>query len=236
MRRQVSGETRNIPPIPERHRNRPSMSVEREMDEGLDTEGSLERQQSLKKRSLTLDIGSDLGLSLDKDFDRVIEAQKVAFTLTPSHSAVFSYDRQVSGSNGLPSYYSYAHISPRTQRGYLMRQNTKVVVASSDLDKGTRSAGNSPVKTQRPQSWTVEPWNGQMRQNSFRDKTSPRKKTPQGPMPPMPGHESNALTALAEETMPEPTVDESGERGRLFVKVMGVKDLDLPLPKSELED
>jgi len=238
MRRQVSGETRNIPPIPERHRNRPSMSVEREMDEGLDAEGALERQRSLKKRSLTLDIGSDLGLSLDKDFDRVIEAQKVAFNLTPSRSAIFFSDGQVSDLAGLPTHYSYAHISHRTQRGYLMRQNTKVVVASSDVGKGSRSAGNSPVKTQRPQSWTVEPWNGQMRQNSFRDKTSPRKKTPQGPMPPMPGHESNVhgLGALAEESMPEPTIDETGERGRLFVKVMGVKDLDLPLPKSKSSD
>jgi hypothetical protein len=26
---------------------------------------------------------------------------------------------------------------------------------------------------------------------------------------------------------------DSGERGRLFVKVMGVKDLDLPLPRSK---
>ncbi|KAH8589354.1 cell division protein anillin-domain-containing protein [Bisporella sp. PMI_857] len=195
MRRQVSGEIHNIPPIPERHRNRPSLSVEREFDAGHESDGALERKPSLKKRSLTLDIGGDLGLSLDKDFDRVIEAQK---------------------------------------RGYLMRQNTKVVVASSDNDRGARSAGNSPVKSQRPQSWTVEPWNGQIRKNSL--KSSPRKKTAQGPIPPMPGYESNVagLGTLNEEAAaPEPVVDDGGERGRLFVKVIGVKDLDLPLPKNE---
>jgi hypothetical protein len=77
-----------------------------------------------------------------------------------------------------------------------MRQNTKLVVASSDIDIGddnrfTRSCGNSPVKKDRPQSWTVEPWNGQMRKNSMRDRSSPRKKPISGPMPPMPGQDSN---------------------------------------------
>jgi hypothetical protein len=32
--------------------------------------------------------------------------------------------------------------------------------------------------------------------------------------------------------VPETAQEEAGERGRLFVKVIGVKDLDLPLPKS----
>ncbi|KAG9240705.1 putative Bud site selection protein BUD4 [Calycina marina] len=235
IRRQVSGETRDIPPIPDRHRNRPS--VERELAEGLGAEAALERQLSLKKRSLTVDIGSDLDFSLDKDFDRVMEAQKVPFDLSPSRSAAFLFYRQASDHNGLPSHRSYANITPRQQRGYLMRQNTKVVVASSDVDKGTRSAGNSPVKMQRPQSWTVEPWNGQVRQNIVRENSSPRKKAPQGSVPPMPGYESNVhgLAALAEDA-PEPILDESGERGRLFVKVMGVKDLDLPLPKSAFFD
>jgi len=121
-----------------------------------------------------------------------------------------------------------------------MRQNTKLVVATSNDDvsdrfHGTRSAGNSPVKQDRPQSWTVEPWNGQVRKNSLHDRSNPRKKSSTGPVPPMPGHESNAtgLGIVSEEAM-EPTPDEAGERGRLFVKVIGVKDLDLPLPKSKL--
>lgn len=118
-----------------------------------------------------------------------------------------------------------------------MRQNTKVVVASGDNHptddhRDTRSAGNSPVKKERPQSWTVEPWNGQMRKNS---RSMPRKKQATGPVPPMPGQESNAtgLGMVSEEPVLNTSPEEAGERGRLFVKVIGVKDLDLPLPKSK---
>ncbi len=69
-----------------------------------------------------------------------------------------------------------------------------------------------------------------MRKKSIRKRTAAP-----GPVPPLPGQESNAaaLNSLAEEDMAaEMAPPESGERGRLFVKVMGVKDLDLPLPKS----
>lgn len=126
------------------------------------------------------------------------------------------------------------NISSRKQRGYLMRQNTKLVAASdkdSDDVRGYRSAGNSPVKPSRPQSWTVEPWNGVPRKRSL------RKRHPgTGPVPPLPGQESNAaaLNQLSEEDLAaEMAIEEAGERGRLFVKVMGVKDLDLPIPKSK---
>ncbi len=134
-----------------------------------------------------------------------------------------------------------ANIALLKQRGYLMRQNTKLVVASSDVDRSidrvTRSAGNSPMKQERPQSWTVEPWNGQIRRKSLKDNGSPRKKMISGPVPPLPGQESNVqgLAALTEEEpASDPSTGEAGERGRLFVKVLGVKDLDLPLPKSKL--
>ncbi|KAK0645987.1 cell division protein anillin-domain-containing protein [Cercophora newfieldiana] len=191
-RRQVSREV-PVPPIPDRHKNRLSRDMGAE-DDQLTGDDFLDRHPSFKKRSLTLEL--DLGLSLDKDFERVIEAQK---------------------------------------RGYLMRQNTKLVAASdkdSDEFRGYRSAGNSPVKSSRPQSWTVEPWNPQVRKRS-----SVRKRTAvTGPAPPLPGQESNAtaLTSLNEDDMGvEMATEESGERGRLFVKVMGVKDLDLPIPKNE---
>jgi hypothetical protein len=237
LRRQVSGETPAIPPIPERHRNRPSIGADQGSGDG-DVGDMVERQPSLKKRSLTLDIGNDLGLGLDKDFDRVIEAQKVAFDLFPSHSTFLSSaSRQASTTNNASSYGLHANITSRQQRGYLMRQNTKVVVASSDVDKGTRSAGNSPVKKERPQSWTVEPWNGNMRKNSVRSASGSRKKPPTGPVPPMPGQESNVsgLGMVTEEAPSAGQGPEVGaEKGRLFVKVMGVKDLDLPLPKSKL--
>ncbi|TVY38776.1 Bud site selection protein [Lachnellula occidentalis] len=239
MRRQVSSETPNIPPIPDRHRNRPSLSLEPELGDE-DNENAVERYPSFKKKSLTLDIGSDLGLGLDKDFDRVIEAQKVAFD-PPSHSA-FAFSEndtgQASDSRANTCYNHYANLSPRKQRGYLMRQNTKLIIASSDdRGDGTRSAGNSPIKQDRPQSWTVEPWNGQQRKISSR--SNPRKKPAPGAAPPMPGQDSN-LTALGkvteERTSSGPVVEEAGERGRLFVKVIGVKDLDLPLPKSKSPD
>lgn len=123
-----------------------------------------------------------------------------------------------------------------------MRQNTKLVAASDkegDASWKVRSAGNSPVKATRPQSWTVEPWNGQVRRKSVRSRPESG-----GPVPPMPGQQSNATTIsqTAEPALPQVAEEdigaevaspESGERGRLFVKVMGVKDLDLPIPKSK---
>jgi len=228
-RRHVS---REVPPIPDKHKNRLSRDMGAEVDE-LTGDDFLDRHPSFKKRSLTLEL--DLGLSLDKDFERVIEAQKVAYAQVPISPTPYG---QASASHGLPSQttpHVVTNITARKQRGYLMRQNTKLVAASdkeSDEARGHRSAGNSPVKSTRPQSWTVEPWNPQPRKRS-----SVRKRlAATGPAPPLPGQESNA-TALSslneEETGAEMATEDSGERGRLFVKVMGVKDLDLPIPKSE---
>jgi hypothetical protein len=233
MRRIVSSELPNIPAIPQRHRDRPSPAPE----DDRSAEPLLERHSSFKKKSLTLDIGADMGLGLDKDFDRVIEAQKVAFASSPSYSThLLGENGQASDVNNVKFYEQYANMAPGKQRGYLMRQNTKLVVASSDNHssddhRGSRSAGNSPIKQERPQSWTVEPWNGQTRKNS---KSMPRKKPAQGPVPPMPGQESNVtgLGIVSEEPALDVSSEEAGERGRLFVKVIGVKDLDLPLPKS----
>jgi hypothetical protein len=77
----------------------------------------------------------------------------------------------------------------------------------------------------------VEPWNPQVRKRS-----SVRKRTAAtGPVPPLPGQESNATAFNSineDDAGVEMATEESGGRGRLFVKVMGVKDLDLPIPKS----
>ncbi|KAK7225755.1 hypothetical protein V2G26_013758 [Clonostachys chloroleuca] len=192
-RRQVSVEVPDVPMIPDFHRQKVTRDLEGDVT--TPTEEAVQRHPSFHKRSLTLDL--DLGLSLDQDFERVMEAQK---------------------------------------RGYLMRQNTKLVTATDkDRDEGfkARSAGNSPVKQERPQSWVVEPWHTQQRQKSAR-RRSARLST--GPVPPVPGQQSNAmaLDQVAEDAEPaEVSTPESGERGRLFVKVMGVKDLDLPIPKNE---
>lgn len=243
-RRHVSREIPDIPPIPERHRNRLSRDMEGE-NPLVTGDEFLERHPSFKNRSLTLDL--DLGLSLDQDFERVIEAQKVNSQSFPSDPSAtpssISAAGQASSSTNMareePNHADiiHANISSRKQRGYLMRQNTKLVAASDKVseDRFARSAGNSPVKQERPQSWTVEPWNGQMRKRSIKK----QRPVTTGPVPPLPGHESNAaaLNPLAEEEAAvEMAVDESGERGRLFVKVMGVKDLDLPIPKSKATD
>ncbi|KAJ8122195.1 hypothetical protein ONZ43_g1548 [Nemania bipapillata] len=251
-RRQVSQEVAPlVPPIPERHRHRLSHDFDVEQSNSATGDDFLERHPSFKNRSLTLDL--DLGLSLDRDFDRVIEAQKVefhqAFLNLGLHAASTSYTGQASGSTRLNTdlspttssasvhMTSNANTSRPKQRGYLMRQNTKLVTASDkdneDFRTGTRSAGNSPVKQhqQRPQSWTVEPWNGKQKR-SLRKRHGP---TLNGPVPPLPGQETNATTmnSVPEEEASEIVTDDCGERGRLFVKVMGVKDLDLPLPRNE---
>lgn len=131
------------------------------------------------------------------------------------------------------------------QKGYLMRQNTKLVVAShrrisEDQRPGSRKAsasGYKPAGTRKPsaQTWTTEPWNGKIRRHSTRRSSiSPVKPHNLGPVPPMPGHESNAIAenGLLEEDQLD-DLDPTGERGRLFVKVVGLKDLKLPLPKSK---
>lgn len=64
----------------------------------------------------------------------------------------------------------------------------------------------------------------------------PKKKPVPGPVPPLPGHASNVQDVLtgAEESEPpfNEVFEEGEERGRLFVKVVGIKYLDLPLPKG----
>ncbi|KAI9796615.1 MAG: Bud site selection protein bud4 [Piccolia ochrophora] len=240
-RRQVSGEkapTPAVPTIPDRHRDRgrhgegeqPTQlegdhdqmqenSASRSTD-SQPTEPKLEKKSSRRKSLIKLDMPmdeqeGDLSIGLDQEFDRLLEAKN---------------------------------------RGYLMRQNTKVIVASSNSEEQAssggnshdnsareiRSAGNSPRKSSqdRPKSWSVEPWNGKMRRKSIREAPgSPRKKPNlDGPVPPLPGQESavsGALDSVAEDCAIEEELEEGGERGRLFVKVVGVKDLEMQLPKSQ---
>ncbi|KIW44676.1 uncharacterized protein PV06_03130 [Exophiala oligosperma] len=167
----------------------------------------------------SLDEG--LGLGLEKEFDRVVEAQK---------------------------------------RGYLMRQNTKIVYASERISQDESRSPElpgfqgepfgsqvpdanlvqpSPRKTSQP-TWTAEPWNGKMRRKSIRvggEKALSKRKQMDGPVPPLPGQMSNAqetLDAVAEDEIAEDEEWEDGaERGRLFVKVVGVKDLQMPFPQHE---
>jgi hypothetical protein len=278
-RRQVSGS--HPPPIPEKSPKRSSFAKEGTAEASekdcIDraVAAHKKRRESFKMQLDFSDemIGEDMSLDLDKEFNRVIESSKVDLNFSSSTALYATFSAQ--GQLGTPEsaedvggasfsshfqdfrptfQYNEANISTRTKKGYLMRQNTKVVVAkrhfsndrpSIDEDRPNSAddamprtpSGSSPRKPshERAKSWTTEPWNGKVRRKSLR---SVDKKVASGPVPPMPGQESavsSALdTVLEDQTLAQDDVEDGAERGRLFVKVVGVKDVDLPLPQSKL--
>ncbi|KAF2996044.1 Bud site selection protein bud4 [Curvularia kusanoi] len=208
-RRQVSGTY--PPPIPERSDKRQSLNFEI----GHVDEGSSQLSVNSELRMLDLDLGedeNDLSFGLDNEFDKIIESQK---------------------------------------KGYKMRENTKVVVASnrqySDEARATETpAAADPATGERiaktpgrqvsgsKQAWTTEPWNGKARRKSLRTASGTRKPRTSGVAPPLPGQESAVTAGLdAVNEQGDDEFEDGEERGRVFVKVVGVKDLDLPLPKTE---
>lgn len=226
------------------------------------TKENPQRQSSLVKLDVPFSIQEEsLGFGLDKEFDRVMETQKVAFESSLSRSCYFPLfpvthpqDPLPSSNPGNPKDFNRycsgisADQSTPKQRGYLMRHNTKVIVASSGNDeeaapqapthaRGTRSAGSSPRKPSQ-QTWTTEPWNGKVRRSSMRMSGGvPKKKPVPGAVPPLPGQQSNVQDTSAPIEENEPPLDEpledGEERGRLFVKVVGLKNLDLPMPRGK---
>jgi hypothetical protein len=205
-------------------------------------------------------ISDDLSFGLDSEFDHIIEAQKVedlfplpSYARFPTSSAARTDGAQHMSGEGFIYTYSPANGYTRQQKGYLMRQNTKVVVASSrqfsdeqppaDVaaadGKESKPMNGSPRKTsaERRPAWTTEPWNGKMRRRSVRTASGARRAVAAGPAPPLPGQESavtGGLDSVQEGLDGIEEGEEGAERGRVFVKVVDVKDLDLPLPKSEL--
>lgn len=242
-------------------------------------ESETSRRESSRKLQLNLDIpvpaaADGLGFDLGQEFDRVIESQKVAFpppsyarfpTSSQKHTAgnvpLSSSASALNSSYGAAENTGITSFSPqqrtgtnvytRTQKGYLMRQNTKVVIASNrnfsdenppppmsptfellPATRGTRSAGNSPRKPSSEKFLTTEPWNGKRRKSTRQSNGRRQSHTAvTSAAPPLPGQES-ALGVVDEDAVMDGD-DEGGERGRLFVKVVGVKDLDLPMPKSK---
>lgn len=270
VRRQVSSEIPSVPQVPQRHQNRPSVVAEASEifidpnDESASLNDSEEKDfaKHLKRKSslvtLDLSVEDSNGLGIESEFDRVIEAQKVAFHslyfATASQSRSPIHAENAPGESFKPFRENFADTIFRTQKGYLMRQNTKVIIASSashesaestaetkdrqePSTRATRSAGTSPRKPSQS-TWTTEPWNGKIRRKSIRQSGgSPSKKSAGGPAPPLPGQESNVASGLGSVNEDEvglniDDIGEDGERGRLFVKVVRVKDLDLPLPKG----
>lgn len=225
---------------------------------------------------LTLDIpalGSDDvdGLGMDAEFDRVIEGQKVGSSIPLAKFVHFCHRNQENHTNEHPSHYlpepytplticADADIYLRTQKGYLTRQNNKVVVASSRDFSGesTSTANDAPLmsptaetaNSARPgtrgnvrkgsaeQYLKTEPWIGQSRRKSVRAASAQKNALhTREPAPPLPGQES-ALGTVPEGHATAPSdleehVPEGTERGRLFVKVVGVKHLDLPIPRND---
>ncbi len=275
IRRQVSNGSQvpAVPKIPERHLSRPSIVAESDeplVDSASETQSvktSEERDMSkLSKRKSSLlplevsvQASDGLGFGIESEFDRLIEAQKVAFNFPTPDMASRPWSpghaEHMPGQEFRKFREGYADKGFRTQKGYLMRQNTKVIIASSashesaasitetkdtqdPAARGTRSAGNSPRKPSHTQTWTAEPWNGKIRRKSIRKSGGVPSKGPgSGPAPPLPGQQSNVANGLGSVTEDESMqnteeIGEDGERGRLFVKVVRVKDLDLPLPKG----
>jgi hypothetical protein len=270
QRRKVSGA--DAPPIPEKSPKRLSMSLEPQEvtaeSSSLGVPASpINRRQSFRGIDIGDEsFGEDISFGLDKEFDRVIESSKVQlFPLPPSAEFPAIEQPSPDGRLHLEQHFSYvtesstpANLTPRSKKGYLMRQNTKVVVAKRNFSNesgigpmsptleqrpssaGTRSAGNSPRKPshERSKSWTTEPWNGKARRKSIRSLSATKRAAASGPVPPLPGQESAVSagldTVVEDQAMTgEGDFEDGVERGRLFVKVVGVKELDLPLPQSK---
>ncbi|KAK2743053.1 Bud site selection protein bud4 [Myotisia sp. PD_48] len=210
------------------------------------------RQSSLVKLDFPRSTSDeDLGFGLDAEFDRVMEAQNAAFEISLSQLGEHTLlqEDDVLQHSLLRDTDKAATDTPiPKQRGYLMRQNTKVVIASNRLASDSKPApvaeqdGSHPGPTPSPrkasqQTWTTEPWNGKSRRQSIKIAGAvPRKRVGAEVVPPLPGHESNAQAIINEDPEPDSPQDcfeDEGDRGRLFVKVVGVKDLDLALPRGE---
>lgn len=263
-RRKISGQ--HAPPVPPVPQFDADATENQDKPTDLPPQLTLPMTPSQRKTSLMqLDVPfsiqeESLGSGLTKEFDRVIESQKVAFQLALSKTdtcplPVPQAERSPASSPGglcsFETFASPANLTPNKQRGYLMRQNTKVVIASNRNDeesaapfdqttqdpRGTRSAGSSPRKASQ-QTWTTVPWNGQMRKPSVKMAGSsiPKKKPVPGAVPPLPGQPSNVQETPAtideNESLANEVYEEGEERGRLFVKVVGIKYMDLPLPRG----
>lgn len=250
------------PPVPSQFKKRGDKAepedAYHECHETLAKDSPPKRRQSL---NVQLDMpmsgfSDELGLGIDEEFDRVMEAQKVESTPVPSQILSLPQDHGVAGAEriagqGFSPQCNGADVCSPRQRGYLMRHNTKVVIANRNVSnesknreqptiekppaptRETKSAGNSPRKPSGP-AFTTEPWNGKARRRSTRRSSiNPETGLPGGLMQSPQGHD-NILGTLAES--PNLVADESADsadRGRFFVKVVGVKDLDLPLPRSK---
>ncbi|KAL4935516.1 hypothetical protein BDV06DRAFT_206799 [Aspergillus oleicola] len=260
-RRKVSGQIPQPSEVPAESEPEPETQTSEPAEENsgqLQPPTQSPRKPSLMKLDIPFSIQEDegLGFGLDKEFDRVIESQKVAFELALSqlHSTApptKTQDPLVPTTGPQKHSFTFADQRMTTQRGYLMRHNTKVIVADSRPEEPTPSApgesapgarnmrtGAPPQRKVSQQTWTTVPWNSGARRASIRTPSGAiRKKPVAGAVPPLPGQPSIAQEPPTPVEEMEPTLDtafeDGAERGRLFVKVVGLKYLDLPLPRGE---
>ena len=233
--------------------------------EALSADQSRPNRRQSMRMTLDMPLGTgsdDLGFGMDKEFDRLLEAQKVDISPLPaiprlSPNQQDTRSAEFMAGQGFSHQDTEADLHARRKRGYLMRQNTKVVVAtnrsfsnekpyatdapataaapaktSAAHKRETKSAGNSPRKPSVPTVMT-EPWNGKMRRHSTRKSIISGEKPLSGARKSIGGQDSNMLDALTEDQQSILEPEAGAERGRFFVKVIGVKNLDLPLPRSK---
>lgn len=210
------------------------------VDSGIDNEQQAAEKPAARCESRKVKLNIEIPAvehedwGLDQEFDRVIENQKVC---SPS-----LYSPYGTGANGYG----------REKKGYTMRENDKLVVASNRNFSGAsnetsksyeppmspsmasrpslRQTKSSPRKPSADQFIKTEPWTGKQRRRSKRASSAHRPRPEAAP--PLPGHES-ALGVVSEDQAASDDGPEGAERGRLFVKVVGVKSLDLPLPRND---
>ncbi|KAF1809171.1 DUF1709-domain-containing protein [Eremomyces bilateralis CBS 781.70] len=209
---------------------------------GLDKE--FDRLLEASKVDLALSSGSSLyplpsQAQFPPQYQQEAESGLCGTAEHPSGSTFTSQQPSLANSATSQSWIN-ANFTLRKQKGYLMRQNTKVVVASSRQfsdEKPSTAPSDGDISGSKP--WTTEAWNGKMRRKSIRTTSggSP-KKSLNSPVPPLPGQESavsgaQGLGIVMEDNAMDCFDDETGERGRLFVKVLGLKDLGMPLPSNE---
>ncbi|KAI5781141.1 hypothetical protein EDC01DRAFT_718542 [Geopyxis carbonaria] len=223
-RRHVSGEQNNYPPpvprIPDGYRS----EGEKESSGGSDTDS----------------IGDHSGQSDSESVARRHADKKRRKSAVLPALGEFEFDLKLDELND-----EFERVIEKQKRGYLMRQNTKIIHASNrdpDEERGSKPESTITGHT-RGQSWSVEPWRSTNRRRSQRDGSIGTRKRPSncGPVPPLPGRDgvtTKRLSSVGEsEITGRPSIgsvdDHNVERGRLFVKVIGVKDLELPLPQAQ---
>ncbi|KAM3416880.1 hypothetical protein BST61_g8468 [Cercospora zeina] len=182
------------------------------------------RRESRKQLKLDLEIprvtADDAdGLGLEHEFERVIESQKKGYLMRQNTKLVVATNRNFSGDSNGTAKSNEPPMSPTGE--------------ARPSSRGGRSANSSPRKGSG--ILETEAWNGKSRRKSQRQASAAQHCN--GPAPPLPG-QASVLGVVNEDfaagtSSLEDDVGEGIERGRLFVKVAGVKELDLPMPKND---